>query len=539
MKRTKKRPDHSSVIRIARGTRTCLLMLFLFAAGACGDPDDGASATGTDNRPSDRLAQGEQGSQGQPGSANDLQELSAALTEVSFGRVWQSWSGDFDGIKERRFLRAVTPYGGYQFYYENGKPRGATWELLQRLQEYINENTRAGVDNINVVVLPVGRDQLIPALLDGHADLIAADLTDTETRSSELSFSRPLLENINEVLVTGPAAPEIGTIDDLAGKQIAVRASSSYYEHLVTLAAGFTDRGLDAPEIVEADELLEAEDLLEMVNVGLLPMTVMDDYKAEFWSSVYPDIVVRSDIVFNEGGSIAWAIRPDSPQLAATLDSFFRKYGKGTMVGNDTYNRYLADASDVRCANSAQALENLEQLVEVFQKYGEEYDFEWLMLAAQGFQESGLQQGRRSAAGAVGIMQIKPTTASDKNINVDDVTTIDGNVHAAAKYMRFIADRYFAGDEFDALSQWVFSLAAYNAGPARVAALRKEARESGLDPNRWFNNVEIVAARRIGQETVTYVGNVFKYYIGYQLTMNRSLERAARHEGTLDSCLTG
>jgi membrane-bound lytic murein transglycosylase MltF len=346
-----------------------------------------------------------------------------------------------------------------------------------------------------------------------------------------------MLENINEVLVTGPAAPGIATIDDLAGAQIAVRASSSYQEHLAVLAEGFAARGLESPAIVEVDELLEAEDILEMVNSGLLPMTVMDDYKAEFWSSVYPDIEVRSDIVINAGGSIAWAIRPGSPQLAAKLDGFLRKYGKGTMIGNDTYNRYLADAAEVRCSHSPQALENLEELVTVFQKYGQEYDFEWLMLAAQGFQESGLRQSRRSRAGAVGIMQIKPSTAQDKNVNVRDVSTVDGNVHAAAKYMRFIADRYFGGDEFDELSQWIFTLAAYNAGPARVAGLRKEALENGLDPDLWFNNVEIIAAREIGRETVNYVSNVFKYYVGYQLTMNRSLERAERHEGALTGCM--
>ena len=175
-------------------------------------------------------------------------------------------------------------------------------------------------------------------------------------------------------------------------------------------------------------------------------------------------------------------------------------------------------------------------LVETFRKYGEQFDFDWMMLAAQAYQESGFRQNRRSAAGAVGVMQIKPSTASDRNVGVDDISTVDGNVHAGAKYMRFLADRYFSDERFDDLGQWLFSLAAYNAGPAKVSRLRREAAAEGYDPNRWFDNVEIIAARRIGRETVTYVSNVFKYYVGYQLASRRTMLRADRHGEVLESC---
>ncbi|HEX5787214.1 MAG TPA: lytic transglycosylase F [Woeseiaceae bacterium] len=461
---------------------------------------------------------------------------SGAPMPVTFGRVWESWSGDFDGMVERRIIRAVTPYGGYQFYYDDGKPRGATWELLQRFETYVNEETGKGHIGVHVIVIPLGRDQLIQALLDGHADLVAGDLTTTAARTELVAFSKPLLEDINEVVVTGPASPMLQTLDDLAGRQIVVRRSSSYFEHLEALSAGFADRGLDPPALVPADELLEAEDLLEMVNNGMIPLTVMDDYKARFWSSVFPDIQIRTDLVVNRGGAIAWALRPDGPGFAAVVDEFMHRYGKGTMIGNDTYNRYLADATAVRCSHSPKAIEDLEQLVGVFQRNAEKYGFDWLQLAAQGFQESGLRQDRRSPAGAVGIMQIKPSTASDPNVGVGDVSTVEGNVEAGAKYMRFLADRYFPAPEFDELSRWLFSLAAYNAGPARVASLRREAAGSGYDPDRWFNNVEIVAARRIGAETVTYVSNVFKYYVGYDLTLTRSVERTARYGEELAAC---
>jgi membrane-bound lytic murein transglycosylase MltF len=461
---------------------------------------------------------------------------SGAPVPFTFEDLWQSWTGDLDAMVERRIVRVVTPYGGYQFYYHDGKPRGATWELLQRFEKYLNGEAGTGKLTVHVVVIPLGRDQLIPALLDGHADLIAGDLTITDDRTAQITFARPLLENVNEVLVTGPGTEQLSSIDDLAGRQVVVRKSSSYFEHLEALATGFENRGLEPPELVVADELLEAEDILEMVNNGAIPITVMDDYKAEFWSSVFPDITVRKDLVVNSGGSIAWAMRPDNPGFAAMLDGFLRKFGKGTMIGNDTYNRYLADASSVRCSQGPKAIEDLQELVDIFRKYGDEYEFDWLMLAAQGFQESGLQQDRRSSAGAVGVMQIKPSTAKDPNVGIKDIDTADGNIHAGAKYMRFLADRYFPMTEHDDLGQWLFSLAAYNAGPARIARLRKEAGASGYDPDRWFNNVEIIAARRIGPETVTYVSNVFKYFVGYELTLERALQRSARFGDELAGC---
>jgi membrane-bound lytic murein transglycosylase MltF len=458
------------------------------------------------------------------------------ILPIPFRVIWEPWQGDFDGMVERRVVRAVVPFGGYQFYYVDGLPKGAAYDLLQRLEAHLNKELGRGNVKVYVVVIPVSRDELIPAMLNGHADLVAGDLTITPERSELVSFARPMLKDIDEVIVTGPGAPPIDSLDDLAGQEIVVRESSSYFEHLQALIADFESRGLEPPDIHLADEILEAEDLLEMVNSGMIKLTVMDDYKAEFWATVFPGIVVRNDLVVNEGGSIAWAMRQDSPQFAEIIKGFLRKYGKGTLVGNDTYNRYLSNASRVRCSHTSKALQRMQELISVFQKYGEMFDFDWLMLAAQAFQESGLRQDRRSPAGAVGIMQVKPSTAADRNVGVDDISTVDGNVHAGAKYMRFIADRYFADEKFNDLNQWLFSLAAYNAGPAKINRYRQEAAENGYDPDRWFDNVEIVAARRIGSETVTYVSNVFKYYVGYQITLQRGAVREERYAGELQEC---
>lgn len=451
-------------------------------------------------------------------------------------QIWEPWLGDFDGMVERRVIRVVVPFGGYQFYYQGGRPRGANYELLMHFENYVNEELGRRNVKVHVLVIPVSGEELIPALLDGNADLVAANLTITDVRKSIVEFTRPLRTGINEIVVSGPAAPPLVALDDLSGQPVFLRRTSSYVEHLSQLGAELRDKGLEPPQLSVADDLLSAEDIMELVNAGAVGITIMDDYQAEFWKQVFPDITVRNDLVLNEGGAIAWAMRRNSPGLAGVVDGFLKRYGRGTLVGNDTYNRYLADAKRVRCANSPRGYAHLMDLVVLFRKYGEQYNFNWLMLAAQGYQESGLRQSRKSPAGAIGIMQIKPSTAADRNVGINDISTPDANIHAGTKYMRFLADRYFSDAKMDPLNQWLFTLAAYNAGPARIAALRREAATENYDPNQWFNNVEIIAARRIGRETVTYVSNVFKYYIGYQLGEERETLRRDRFETELTGC---
>ena len=202
------------------------------------------------------------------------------------------------------------------------------------------------------------------------------------------------------------------------------------------------------------------------------------------------------------GGEIAWAIRKDSPKLKKEIDAFIKEHRKGTLLGNILFNRYLRENKWVTDHLAEKELEKLQPMVVLFQKYGEEYGFDWLLLAALGYQESGLDQNRRSHRGAVGVMQIRPTTAADKHIKVHNVEKLESNIHAGTKYLRFLYDRYFANEPMEDKDKILFSLASYNAGPARVRELRTEASKLGLDPNVWFHNVDEVAAKRIGRETL-------------------------------------
>lgn len=498
----------------------------LALASACSDEKsatvDGAQAASQDQVESQAQAQTESQVDNSrapnPGSAETLPSLDEILPE-QFSILTEPWLGDLDGMQERHAVRVLVISGGPQFFYFQGKPRGLMLELLVRYQKHLNSKLDRGLHVVEVIPMPVSRDRLIPALLAGQADLIAADLTKTEIRSSMVDFSRSFIDDVDEVLVFGPASPAgIESVDDLAGKSVYVRASSSYFEHVTALSAEFAERGLEPIRVELANELFRTQDILEMVNAGLVSATVVDGYKANYWAKIFPDIEVRNDLVVNSGGDIAWVFRKDSPLLTESINDFVGRNREGTLIGNILIKRYLENIKWVRNATSEASMARLRPLLELFRAGGEAANLDPLMLVAQAYQESELDHSKKSPVGAVGIMQVKPSTAADKNVGIDDISSPVDNIRAGALYMRFLMDRYFSGDDMDGLQQWMFALAAYNAGPAKIQRLRRQAEAEGHDPNRWMENVELVVARKVGRETVNYVRNVFKYYVAYRMT---------------------
>jgi membrane-bound lytic murein transglycosylase MltF len=254
-----------------------------------------------------------------------------------------------------------------------------------------------------------------------------------------------------------------------------------------------------------------------MVNAGLIPITVVDNYLADFWKQVFPDLNVHDDVAVRTGGVLAIAIRKGSPQLAKGLNYIIDQYGLGSAFGNTIEKRYLQNTKFVKDATSEAERRKFVQMVELFKKYSDQYDMDYLLMAAQGFQESGLDQGVRSPVGAIGVMQVMPATGQE--LKVGDVRQVEANIHAGVKYMRFIMDQYYKDEPMTRLDKGLFAFASYNAGPGRIRQLRREAEKRGLNPNVWFGNVEQVASERIGRETVTYVSNIYKYYVAYRLVV--------------------
>ena len=203
--------------------------------------------------------------------------------------------------------------------------------------------------------------------------------------------------------------------------------------------------------------------------------------------------------------------------------AWIKRHGQRTMFGNLMVQRYLQNTKFAKSATSEAEMQRFRQIVDLFRKYGEKYDLDYLLMIAQGFQESGLDPNAKSHVGAIGVMQVMPATG--KELKVGDIKQTENNVHAGVKYIRFMVDQYFKNEPMDRLNKGLFAFAAYNAGPARVRQLRKEAQTRGLDPNVWFNNVERIASERIGRETVTYVSNIYKYYIAYRLALEEMEQR--------------
>ncbi len=443
----------------------------------------------------------------------------------------EKWTGDFDGMAQRHLIRALVPYSKTFYFLDGADQRGLTYEALQKFEKYVNNQLQKKTLKIRVIVIPTSRDRLLPALAEGLGDIAAGNLTITPDRLKLAHFSDPGYTGVAEIIISGPKAPLISTLEDLAGKEIYVRPSSSYHQSLVALNRVLKKSGKKPVKIVPVDEYLEDEDILEMMNAGLIPLTVIDSHKGEFWVRIFKDLKLHPDLKVRTEGETAWAIRKNSPKLKEMINGFVKTHKVGTLFGNILVNKYYKNTKWVRNSLGDEELRRFKQAVDLFQKYADPNGFDWLMIAALAYQESRIDQTKRSPAGAIGVMQILPSTAADPNVGIANIEEMEPNIHAGVKYLHFIRSRYYEAEPMDDVNKTLFCFASYNAGPARVAGLRKEAAGAGLDPNVWFRNVEIVAARQIGRETVEYVGNIYKYYTAYRLIVDKlALKEKARRE---------
>jgi len=442
-------------------------------------------------------------------------------TGLALDPITTAWTGDFDGMVERRLIRVLTVYSKTLYFVDHGTPRGSAYDQAKLFEDAVNRAAGTGHLKINIQFVPLSRDELIPALLAGRGDLIMADMTVTPERRREVDFAAPWISGVDEIVVTSPDGPAIETVDDLSGREVFVRESSSYFQSLSRLNEQFRRDGRAPVTIVPAPEELEDEDLLEMANAGLVKILVVDNHEAWFWQRVWPKLHLHPTAALRTGGEIAWALRKESPKLLESVNRFLETNGKDSLAARMIFRRYLLSTQYVKGTRAAD--ERFRALVAMFRKYGKQYNLDWMLMAAQGYQESRLDQNARSHVGAIGVMQLMPATG--KELAVGDIHKVDPNIHAGVKYIRFMIDRYFAAEPMSELDKGLFAFAAYNAGPGRIRQLRREAESRGLDPNVWFNNVERVAAERIGRETVTYVSNIYKYYVAYLLIQGEYLQR--------------
>ena len=452
-----------------------------------------------------------------------------ALPEAVRSSMDKPFTGDLDEMVKRRVIRAGVTFNRTHYFIDGGQERGITYEALKSFENDLNTTLKTGNLKVHVVLLPMSRDQLAPALSSGRIDMVAAMVTVRPELEKLALFSEPTRTDVSQVVVTGPGAPAIATPDDLSGQAVFVRRTSPYFETLTRLNEDLKKRGKPAIIIDEAPDALEDDDVLEMVNAGLAPITVVDDYLANFWKQIFTDLTVHPNLALRSGGVLAIAFRKDSPKLRDAVNAWLRKHGKGDEFRNVIERRYLQNVKYAKNAAAPGERRKYQGVIGLFKKYGSQYNLDYLLMAAQGYQESTLDQNVKSPVGAIGVMQVMPPTG--KELNVGDISQLEPNIHAGVKYMRFMMDQYFKDEPMDDLNKGLMTFASYNAGPGRVRQLRREAEKKGLDPNVWFGNVERVASERIGRETVTYVSNIFKYYVAYRLmTAQEERREAAKAE---------
>ena len=451
------------------------------------------------------------------------------LRELDLAPILKPWNGDFDAMVERRAIRVLAPHSRTFFFNELGRERGYAADLVRVFEKQINETfaTQLGKRPITVLIIPTTRDRLFSGLAEGLGDIAVGNLTVTDERLRTVDFvTAPDTIKLAEVLLTGPKSPAVATIDDLSGKTVHTRPSSSYHESLLALNDRFKKEGKPPVSIVAVPDALEDEDMMEMLNLGLFEAIVVDDMVANMWAPILPKIKVHKDITLRSGGVSGWAIRKNSPTLkSAILDAYVKAVQNTPKDLRNRLARYSGRVRQLQDPTRSSGYKRFQATLELFKKYGKRYSFDHLMLAAQSYQESQLNQAARSPVGAIGLMQVMPATG--KELNVGDITLAEANVHAGTKYMDQLMTRTFPDAKFDEVNRALFAFAAYNCGPGNMTKLRKIAQDRGLDPNVWFNNVEIVTAEKIGSETTTYVRNIYKYYVSYKLMAEADAARAA------------
>jgi len=467
-----------------------------------------------------------------PAPAAGQEKAKPAATPRQLSTEIKPWTGDFDAMLERRVIRVLVPYSRTLYFVDKGHERGLTAELARAFERHLNARHAKQLGNrpLTVVLIPTTRDKLLSGLVEGRGDIAAGNITATDLRLKLADFVFPEgAKPVRELIVTGPASPQVAALDDLAGKTVQVRRGTSYDESLEALNARFRKERKAPVKLVELPAALEDEDKLEMLAAGLLELVVVDDWLADTWAQVLPKLKVREDLVLRAEGRTGWAVRKDSPGLVEALTVFDRTVVNQHGLLRSNLAKYHRRAKQIRNNTAGAEWKRFQATVKLFERYGARYNFDPLMLVAQGYQESRLRQDARSHVGAVGVMQIMPETGQE--LDVGDIHQLEPNIHAGAKYMNRLMTRYFTDASFSDQDRTLFAFASYNAGPGNIAKMRAEAGRQGLDRDRWFDNVEVVTGRRIGVETTTYVRNIYKYYVAYKLSAEaHGAVRGAREE---------
>ncbi len=438
--------------------------------------------------------------------------------------------GDLPAMKSRHVIRALVTYSKTNFFIVKGQPHGFEYDLLQAYAQWLNKGIKKGQIHTQIVYIPVPFDQLLAGLTQGKGDIAASGLTITPERQKHVTFTTPYVPNVKEIIVTNKEAKGLRSLQDLEGKFIYSARGASYKAHLQAINERFRRKKLKPMLFPTIGAHLTTEDLLELTNSGVIDHMVADKHLAELWTSSLPNLTLRPDLEIHKGGKIAWATRPNNPELRKSLNVFLKKNKKGTLLGNILFKRYYKNEEWISNPLSKGEKRKLDLYTSLFKKYGKSFQLDWKLLAAQAYQESRLDHTKKSPRGAVGLMQILPSTAHNPPIKISNIHQPENNVHAGAKYLAYLRQHYFSREHYTPQEQINFSLAAYNMGPAKLKSLQQRAKKLQLNPYVWFSHMEQIALRYVGREPVRYVANIYKYYLAYRQSEENNQKKSVEIE---------
>lgn len=451
----------------------------------------------------------------EPGMLQNLSELKEMIPRLS--RAGETHTGDLPEMRRKRVVRVLAEYSRSNYFRAEGRFFGFEYSLLKEFERFLNEETQDGIP-LSVEFFPLPRSILIPALVHGVGDIVASGIAGVDEPPERTAYTEPYLGDVRYVLVGSRGGRSFHRLEELAGRQIYCNPRPAAYKMLAEVNGRLARRDLAPLRIVKADAVLSPEDILEMVNAGIVDLTVTQKHVAEVWQNHLPGLSFWDPDFVTEKAELVWLVRRDNLLLRNALNRFIRNHRKGTLLGNIFYRKYFEDTQWIQNPLDEPGKRHLSKYLPLFRKYGERFDIDWRLLAAVAFQESRLDPTCRSQRGAVGLMQVLPSTARDRRIGIPDPYPPEHNVHAGAKYLALLRDEYFDDETLSSETRLRFALAAYNAGPRAARLYREKARTLGYDPDRWFHHCERAALLMEAGETVRYVDSINKYLLAYRLS---------------------
>jgi len=497
---------------MSRRTTAWLLLVSVLAASGC--PRD-ESRDGAVERPSEVS-----GTSGEAASAPPEPEQAAQLPLGS--HVGERYTASLESVVERRFLRVLTSRNSFDYFIYRGQPGGYQFEMVRAFTGFLNSRHIKGPNQLKIQfeLIPVSHDQLIPMLLAGKADMIAARLTITSERAAELRFSIPY-RRVDELLVTRQGVEVPSTLEGLSGRRVAIRRTSSYTSSLEGLNEQLRSQGKPPIRVDFVDEALETEKILALVARGRFEFSVADSIVAETAAAIHPELRVLTNPKLRAGGELAWASHPAASVLVDEMNAFLPRYQHGSLQGNVAIGKYFQNISALRGRLDPNDPAGLSRHDDQIKRYAKDFGFDWRLMVSVAYQESRFDQAARNRSGAVGVFQIKPETAAEPYIDLPNVAgpeNAGNNIHAGIKYLAWIKGRYFdVVPEMRERDRVRMALAAYNAGPRTLINARRRAEKLGLDPLRWFRNVELALLDMRKPEPVKYVSEINQRYVSYMV----------------------